>query len=221
MNLFEVLGVDLKVSRENPKDSVLVTVKRPNGQIRTAVVKPGSEKIDPSPNYLEQAPIRDKEFIRKKTFRYLNNIFFFVIGMMIVLLVTAKVLGLGEVKVVMTGSMQPAINPGDIVVTINDNFKTPKLNDVVIYQAKRFNGEIVAPFAHRIIGGNPNNGWIVKGDANEQPDVQRPKSAEIIGVVLFVIPQIGNLLTFRSLIFLATIFISIYLTREILRTSNE
>jgi len=221
MNLFEVLGIDLKVSRKNPKDSVLVTIRKPNGQIRTAVVKPGSEKIDSSPDYLEQAPIRDKELIRKKSFRYLSNAFFISIGLTVALLLTARVTGFGEARVVMTGSMQPAINPGDVVVTVNDNFKQPKLNDVVIYEAKRFNGEVVAPFAHRIIGGNATNGWIMKGDANEQPDVQRPKAQDIVGVVVLLIPQIGNLLSYKSLIFIAVVLISIYLTREILRSPNE
>ena len=221
MNLFDVLGIDLKVTRKEPKDSVLVTVRRPNGQIRTAVVKPGSEKIDSSPDYLEQAPIRDKELIRKKSFRYLSNTFFVLMGALVVLLLTARVTGFGEARVVMTGSMQPAINPGDVVVTVNDNFKQPKLDDVVIYEAKRFNGEVVAPFAHRIIGGNANNGWIMKGDANEQPDVQKPKAQDIVGVVVLVIPHIGNLLSYKSLIFLAVVFISIYLTREILRSPNE
>ena len=221
MNLFEVLGIDLKVSRKDPKDSVLVTVRKPNGQIRTAVVKPGSEKIDSSPDYLEQAPIRDKELIRKKSFRYLSNAFFISIGLMVALLLTARVTGFGEARVVMTGSMQPAINPGDVVVTVSDNFKQPKLNDVVIYEAKRFSGEVVAPFAHRIIGGNANNGWIMKGDANEQPYVQRPKAQDIVGIVVLVIPQIGNLLSYKSLIFIAVVLISIYLTREILRSPNE
>jgi hypothetical protein len=104
---------------------------------------------------------------------------------------------------------------------VNDNYKEPKLNDVVIYEAKRFNGEIVAPFAHRIIGGNANNGWIMKGDANEQQDVQRPKAQDIVGVVVLVIPQIGNLLSYKSLIFIVVVLISIYLTREILRSPNE
>jgi len=52
MNLFGALGIELKVQRKNPQDSVLITVKKPNGQIRTAVVKPGTDRIESSPNYL-------------------------------------------------------------------------------------------------------------------------------------------------------------------------
>jgi signal peptidase I len=221
MNLFEVLGIDLKVFRNNPKDSVLVTIRKPNGQVRTAVVKPGSEEIDTSPEYLAQAPIHDKELTRKKALRYSSNVLYVVSGLLIVLILGAKLTGFGEARIVITGSMVPAINPGDMVVTVNDKYVTPKLNDVVIYEAKRFNGEVVSPFAHRIIGGNATSGWIMKGDANEQADVQRPKASDITGVVMLVIPHVGDLINIKSLIFLAVIIISIYLTKEILRPSDE
>jgi signal peptidase I len=221
MNLFEVLGIDLKVFRNNPKDSVLVTIRKPNGQIRTAVVKPGSDKIDTSPEYLAQAPTNDKELNRSKALRYAGNSFYAVCGLLIVLILGAKFTGFGEARIVITGSMVPAINPGDMVVTVNDKYVTPKLNDVVIYEAKRFNGEVVAPFAHRIIGGSATNGWIMKGDANEQQDVQRAKASDITGVVMLVIPYVGNLINIKSLIFLAVIIISVYLTKEILRPTDD
>lgn len=221
MNLFEVLGIDLKVARKNPKDSVLVTIRKPNGQIRTAVVKPGSDQIDTSPEYLAQAPINDIEINRSKALRFASNSFYAVCGLLIVLILGAKFTGFGEARIVITGSMVPAINPGDMVVTVNDKYVTPKLNDVVIYEAKRFNGEVVAPFAHRIIGGSATNGWIMKGDANEQQDVQRAKAPDITGVVMLVIPYVGNLINIKSLIFLAVIIISVYLTKEILRPTDD
>jgi hypothetical protein len=61
----------------------------------------------------------------------------------------------------------------------------------------------------------------MQGDANEKPDLQQPKSADITGVVKLVVPKVGILFDIKALIFLVAIIISIYLTREILRTPSE
>lgn len=221
MNLFGALGIELKVQRKNPQDSVLITVKKPNGQIRTAVVKPGTDRIESSPNYLVQAPIKDKQLLLKKTFRFISVIGYLVVGILFVSLLVARITEFGEARIVLTGSMVPAINPGDMVFTINDNFTQPKINDVVIYEARTFDGDLIAPFAHRIIGGDATKGWIMKGDANKKADLQQPKSADITGVVKLVIPKVGLFFDIKALIFLVAIIISIYLTREILRTPSE
>ena len=39
----------------------------------------------------------------------------------------------------------------------------------------------------------------MKGDENKLPDVQRPKLEDIKGVVIFIIPFLGNLLTPKAL----------------------
>jgi hypothetical protein len=79
-------------------------------------------------------------------------------------------------RVVLTGSMVPAINPGDVILVVNDKIKSPTLGDVVVYTGSRFDGTKVADFSHRIIGGSESKGWIVQGDANPSPDTQRPTS---------------------------------------------
>ena len=122
----------------------------------------------------------------------------------ILLMVFAGLSFTGNVKarIVLTGSMAPAINTGDVIVTMPIAKKAPQIDDVIAYQAKRFNGENVAVFSHRIIGGDIENGFIVKGDANKSPDPQKPTAEDILGVVFFVIPFIGNLLTPKALFLL-------------------
>jgi signal peptidase I len=122
----------------------------------------------------------------------------------IVLLIFSALSFSGAVKarIVLTGSMAPAINTGDVILTTPVNRREPKLGDVIAYQAKRFNGQSIAVFSHRIVGGDINSGFIVKGDSNKSPDTQRPKRGEILGVVIFVIPFIGNLLTPKALFLL-------------------
>ena len=122
-----------------------------------------------------------------------------------------------KARIVLTGSMAPAISAGDVIITVPVDKKAPKLDDVIAYQAKRFNGDNVAVFSHRIIGGDIENGFIVKGDANKSPDPQKPKATDILGVVLFTIPFIGNLLTPKALFLLIPCFFGIWLIMDAMK----
>ena len=126
--------------------------------------------------------------------------------------------GVVKARIVLTGSMEPAISPGDIIVTMPIDRKTPEIGDVVAYQARRFNGEKVAVFSHRIISGNINDGFVVKGDANKSPDSQKAKGSDILGVVLFVIPFIGNLLTPKALFLLIPSVFGLWLIMDAMKS---
>ncbi|CAB4827925.1 unannotated protein [freshwater metagenome] len=125
----------------------------------------------------------------------------------------------GDIKarIVMTGSMAPAIHTGDIILTTPISHKTPKKGDVIAYQAKRFNGEKVAVFSHRIMGGDIKNGFIVKGDSNKSPDSQKPKAEDILGVVVLVIPYVGNLLTPKALFLLVPCLFGFWLILDAMK----
>jgi signal peptidase I len=137
----------------------------------------------------------------------------------IVLLVFSAFSFNGDIKarIVMTGSMAPAIHTGDIILTTPISHKTPQKGDVIAYQAKRFNGEKVAVFSHRIMGGDIKNGFIVKGDSNKSPDSQKPKSEDILGVVVLVIPYIGNLLTPKALFLLVPCLFGFWLILDAMK----
>ena len=107
-----------------------------------------------------------------------------------------------DTRVVLTGSMVPTINAGDVIFTAPVSRISPKINDVVVYSGKRFDGTPVAPFAHRIIGGSPLAGFEMKGDANTEADVQRPKLSEIEGVVFLKVPFVGKLLQPQTMMLL-------------------
>ena len=122
-----------------------------------------------------------------------------------------------KARIVLTGSMAPAINVGDVILTLPIAKKAPQIDDVIAYQAKRFNGENVAVFSHRIIDGDIENGFIVKGDANKSPDPQKPKAEDILGVVFFVIPFIGNLLTPKALFLLLPCAFGLWLIMDAMK----
>ncbi|CAN2213546.1 sigpep_I_arch, signal peptidase I [Candidatus Nanopelagicaceae bacterium] len=126
--------------------------------------------------------------------------------------------GVVKARIVLTGSMEPAISPGDIIITTPITRKEPKIGDVIAYEAKRFNGENVAVFSHRIISGDLQNGFVVKGDANKSPDNQKPKAPDILGAVIFVIPFLGNILTPKALFLLVPCIFGLWLIMDAMKS---
>ena len=57
----------------------------------------------------------------------------------------------------------------------------------------------------------------MKGDNNPAPDVQRPKAEDISGVVFFVIPFIGKLLSLKMLMILIPVGVGIWLIVDTLK----
>lgn len=128
--------------------------------------------------------------------------------------------GVVKARIVLTASMSPAIDPGDIILTASPDKLQPKIGSVVAYTAKRFNGDAVGVFSHRIIGGDANTGFIVKGDANPSPDVQKPLIPDINGVVFLVIPFIGRLLTRQALFILVPCIFGFWLVIDALKNES-
>jgi len=128
--------------------------------------------------------------------------------------------GVMKARIVLTGSMEPAISVGDIILTTPTSRLTPKQGDVVAYTAKRFDGSPVGVFSHRIIGGDAQTGFIVQGDANPNPDVQRPLIPDIEGIVVFVIPFLGKILAPRTLFILVPLIFGFWLIMDALKNEN-
>ena len=92
---------------------------------------------------------------------------------------------------IITGSMQPEINVGDIVIIKKQN--TAEVGEIVAYQN---NSSIIV---HRVIEKVENNSkveYITKGDNNNAPDMKTVKSEQIIGVGKYVIPELGHIAIF-------------------------
>jgi signal peptidase len=88
---------------------------------------------------------------------------------------------------VFTGSMEPAIPVGGIVVIKPVEPGTLKTGDIICF---KFSED--TSITHRII--NITNGeFETKGDANENPDQWTVKKENIIGKVILTIPFIGYL----------------------------
>jgi signal peptidase len=88
---------------------------------------------------------------------------------------------------VYTGSMEPAIPVGSVVVIKPVDPETLKIGDIICFTLTE-----PTSITHRIINIT-DQGFITKGDANEDPDQWIVKKGNVIGKVIFTIPFIGYL----------------------------
>ena len=100
------------------------------------------------------------------------------------------------VKIVQSGSMEPAIKTGSIVVI---HQKTNyQVGDIITFF---FNYRDTVPTTHRITEVSTEDGEVryqTKGDANESQDPQLIEKEVVIGKVLFSVPYVGYILDFAK-----------------------
>jgi signal peptidase len=84
------------------------------------------------------------------------------------------------------GSMSPAINLGDMIITSGVNTADLKAGDIITFK------ESTSIITHRIAEVTPD-GFVTKGDANDNADVNLVKPEQVIGKEQFVIPFAGYL----------------------------
>lgn len=99
-----------------------------------------------------------------------------------------------EVRIVQSGSMEPAISTGSVVVT--QARERYQVGDIITFGSERA-GQL--PTTHRIIDDLVQNGelaFITQGDANESADLEPVRLSEVRGAVLLSIPYLGYVLDF-------------------------
>ncbi len=101
---------------------------------------------------------------------------------------------------VLTGSMEPSYNVGDVIVIKKTNADELKVKDVITFIStdKSLNGQTVT---HRIIDIIEENGqkkFETKGDNNDIADETLVTSDKILGKVQFRIPFVGKAVSFMQ-----------------------
>lgn len=97
-----------------------------------------------------------------------------------------------QIKVVLSGSMEPSIKTGSVVII--KPVKQYEIGDVVTFGKDDKNN---VPTTHRIAEMHVVSGetrFVTKGDANDDRDIHEITSREIVGKVLFDIPYLGFIL---------------------------
>ena len=127
---------------------------------------------------------------------FLSWVFVLVICAMVLYMITSNydiLLGYRSF-LVQSGSMEPAIMTGDIIITHEK--KNYMLNDTVTF--KNAENRIVT---HRISAVTQEGGetkLYTKGDANRSEDFDTISFRQIIGKVVFVMPKFGHLVAFSK-----------------------
>lgn len=81
---------------------------------------------------------------------------------------------------VMSGSMSPALSPGDLLIVKGE--ESIYVGDIVTVESGEFT------FTHRVIEKLEGDRFVLKGDANEDPDPNFVEASQIIGKVVMVFP---------------------------------
>lgn len=96
--------------------------------------------------------------------------------------------------VVLSGSMEPAISPGDVVIVQDTTVSAVGVGDVVT-----FGTGSETPTTHRVVDVVEQDGQTTlrtKGDANEDPDAGVVTAEQLRGEVILVLPLIGYVVQF-------------------------
>lgn len=205
-----------------PGSNILVTLSNSTGE-KTALIRPG-KIVETRAKYFVQTPPERIVTGQEKALRKVKSFGIGVAYLLAAVMISFSVLSFADIvkaRIVLTESMSPAINPGDLILTASPERVEPGIGDVVSYTARRFDGAPVGTFSHRIIDGDAVSGFTLKGDNNPKPDVQRPTLDDIDGIVFFVIPFIGSLLSPRALFIIVPSIFGFWLVMDALRGDDE
>jgi signal peptidase I len=216
------LDVWIEGNADNADSKVLLTISNTTGT-KTVLITPSTVAESEAKYFVETPPERivTKNQLRVKKATTALRFTGYLMSAVVITFAGLSTAGFVKARVVLTGSMAPAINPGDVVISAPPSRLSPEVGQVATYTGRRFSGEVVGLFTHRIIGGNAETGFIMKGDANATPDVHRPKINDINGVVFFVIPFIGYLLSAKTLALLIPLIIGIWFIADALRDPRD
>lgn len=133
-----------------------------------------------------------------KPLKIIYYIFIAIIALIAILMIVSAfpITGNYKLMIVQSGSMDPAIKMGSIVlVKPADEYK---IGDVITFGPYT---RTKAPITHRIYdikveGGKPV--YITKGDANNAPDNREIQERDVLGKVIFSVPYFGYAVDFAK-----------------------
>ncbi|MFC7131988.1 MULTISPECIES: signal peptidase I [Salinibaculum] len=97
-----------------------------------------------------------------------------------------QVVGADHGFVILSGSMEPSVSPGDVVIV--DASAAIAVGDVITFD----NGNEI-PTTHRVVGVVDGQ-YVTKGDANENADAQPVDPSNVLGEVTVTIPLVGHVI---------------------------
>ncbi len=117
-----------------------------------------------------------------------------VLALLLIATLAPVVPGGLSLKIVQSGSMEPSIPTGSLVIIKGEEIYN--IGDVVTFGSR---SRASVPTTHRIVDSRISNGVVVyktKGDANDTADPREIRVVDIIGKVQFSIPYLGFVVDF-------------------------
>lgn len=108
-----------------------------------------------------------------------------------------QVVGADHSYVVLSGSMEPGIAPGDAVVVRDVSPSALHVGDIITFRRPGHD----TPTTHRIVDVRQSGGQLefrTKGDANDNADPGWTPASAVVGRVLFVLPYVGRVVLFAN-----------------------
>ena len=112
--------------------------------------------------------------------------------------------------VVLTPSMKPAIDPGDLIIYKAVDAETIEVGDIITFWPSADDDTNELSVTHRVIeiiaDGDGTLTFITHGDANSEGSNERVAQEQVIGRVEFVVPWVGQLFLFVKNNILVVVF---------------
>lgn len=125
--------------------------------------------------------------------RVIKSVFYYIIILVLLLFIISNLAGRSKAVynltnvcsyTVLTGSMRPEINPGDVIIVKKINIEDVNSGDIITFNK---DSEVIT---HRAIEAK-DNGIVTKGDNNNVLDSGQVTSTSLIGRVILIVPKIG------------------------------
>jgi len=89
-------------------------------------------------------------------------------------------------------SMEPTLDSGDLVLVRQQRHYSS--GDIVVFRVPKGEPGEGAAVVHRIVGGSPDEGFVMQGDNKQGPDPWRPTKDDVVGKLWFSAPGASRFL---------------------------
>lgn len=98
----------------------------------------------------------------------------------------------GSPITVLTGSMEPKLPPGTLIIVKPTPVEEIRVGDVITYQLRSGEPELVTHrVVERISSADGGTRFVTKGDANSIPDANPVRDVQVRGTVWYAVPYLG------------------------------
>ena len=156
-----------------------------------------------------------------------SKILYFSVILVLLLIIAGALLSKGEAPTIMgykfltvlTGSMEPEIKVGSLVVAKETPINNLKVEDIITYKTKN-NSSLVT---HRIVKINENGSLVTKGDANNTCDIGEVNEDQLQGKVILKLSRLGTIIQMlkQNIILVILVLIVIMFIPEIIKKSKN